>query len=90
MNDMHIIEAFDNGTATTFVEAALFRLDPITMQDNYEVDTLSLTQDLVELNERKVFLEGVAAYLGKDITASADELLAEVKKRYAEKRNRTH
>lgn len=85
MNDMHIIEAFDNGTATTFVEAALFRLDPITMQDNYEVDTLSLTQDLVELNERKVFLEGVAAYLGKDITASADELLAEVKKRYAEK-----
>ena len=85
MQDIHIIEPFDNGEETQLIEAKLFQLDPLTTQDNYEVDTLLLTQDVVDLNERKVFLESVAAYLGKDASTSADELLIEVKHRYVEK-----
>ena len=85
MGGLHIIEPFDNGEETQLIEAKLFQLDPLTMQDNYEVDTLLLTQDVVDLNERKVFLESVAAYLGKDVSTNADELLIEVKHRYAEK-----
>ena len=49
--DDHIIPAFDNKNATRLVENQLFRLNPITMQDNYEIDTLLLTQEVIELNE---------------------------------------
>lgn len=85
MEDKHVLVSFDLGEATEMVERKLFQLEPITMLDNYEADTLLLTQDVVELNERKAFLENVASYLGMANNASADELLQEVKKRYAEK-----
>ena len=85
MEDNHIFDLFDDGEATRLVEEELFSLDPVTMAENYEVDTLLLTQGVVELNERKVFLESAATYLGKDPCTSAGELFEEVKKRYAEK-----
>lgn len=83
--DDHIIPAFDNKNATRLVENQLFRLNPITMQDNYEIDTLLLTQEVIELNERKVFLEGVANYLGNVAANDTEAMLAEVQERYANK-----
>ena len=85
MGDNHIFGFFDGGEATRLVEEELFNLNPVTMAENYEVDTLMLTHGVVELNERKVFLESVATYLGKDPNTSAGELFDEVKKRYTEK-----
>ena len=85
MGESHIFDLFDGGEATHLVEEKLFSLDPATMAENYEDDTLLLTQGVVELNERKVFLEGVATYLGKNPHTKAEELFEEVKKRYAEK-----
>lgn len=83
--DDHIIPAFDNKNATRLVENQLFRLNPITMQDNYEIDTLLLTQEVIELNERKVFLEGVANYLGNVDVNDTEAMFAEVQERYANK-----
>lgn len=83
--DEHIIPAFDNKSATRFVENQLFRLNPITMQDDYEIDTLLLTQEVIELNERKVFLEGVASYLGNVDVTDTEAMLSEVQERYANK-----
>lgn len=84
MSDMHIFEQFEDGEATKLIKDNLV-LDMVTLYEDYDEDMLFLTRDIDELNERKVFLEGVAAYLGKDIHTSADELLAEVKSRYKEK-----
>ena len=85
MRDNHIFDTFDDGEATRLVEEELFRLNPVTLSDDYEVDTLLLTQGVIELNERKVFLEGIASYLGVDYSANAGELLAAVKTRYSKK-----
>ena len=60
--DEHIIPEFDDKNATRLVENQLFQLEPITIQDDY--NTLLHTQQIVEVNERKAFLEGVADYLG--------------------------
>lgn len=84
MADMRIFEQFEDGEATKIVRDNLV-LDMVTMYEDYDEDMLYLTRDIDELNERKVFLEGVATYLGKDIHTSAEELLAEVKLRYKEK-----
>ncbi len=84
MEHNHIFPTFDAGKATKMVEKRLFQLDPVTMQDDYELDTLSLTQEVVDLNERKAFLEGVASYLGNYCGTDTDGMLEEVRKRYAE------
>ena len=84
-NDNHIIEQFDNGDKTQMVENHLFQLYPITLQENYEIDTIALTQEVVELNERKAFIEAVAGYLGDFAVTDTDAMLKEVQKRYSEK-----
>lgn len=85
MEEKGIFGSFENGEATQIVKDNLF-LDMVTLFEDYHEDMLFLTRDVVELNERKVFLEGVATYLSKDVNVGADVLLEEVKKRYAEKR----
>lgn len=84
-NDNHIIEQFDNGDKTQIVENHLFQLEPITLQENYEIDTIALTQEVVELNERKAFIEAVAGYLGDFAVTDTDAMLKEAQKRYSEK-----
>lgn len=84
-NDNHIIEQFDNGDKTQMVENHLFQLYPITLQENYEINTIALTQEVVELNERKAFIEAVASYLGDFAVTDTDAMLKEVQKRYSEK-----
>ena len=84
MRDQYVITPFDDGNETQQVKDNLV-LDMVTLFEDYDEDMLFLTRDIDELNERKVFLEGVAAYLGKDIHTSAEELLTEVKSRYKEK-----
>lgn len=79
----HIIPSFENKEATRLVENILFRLSPITMQDDYEINTLQLTEGVVELNDRKAFLEGVANYLGFVDATNPEQMLNEVKRRYA-------
>ena len=75
----HPIDYIEDGELTRMVEDKLF-LE--TMYDENGDYPLLLAQDVIELNERKNFLIGVANYLGKDPGSSADDLLAEVKKCY--------
>lgn len=84
MQNIHIFDQFEDGEATRQIKDNLV-LDMVTLYEDYDDDILFLTRDVDELNERKVFLEGVAAYLGKDIHTSAEDLLTEVKLRYKEK-----
>ena len=81
--DEHIVPEFDDKNATRLVDNQLFQLDPITKQDDY--DALLHTQWIIKLNERKAFLEGVAAYLGNVNVTDTEAMLSEVKNRYAKK-----
>ena len=81
--DEHIIPELDDKNATRLVDNQLFQLDPITKQDDY--DTLLHTQWIIELNERKAFLEGVANYSGNVDATDTEAMFAEVKNRYAKK-----
>ena len=78
------IDFIEDGEITRIAEDKLF-LDVMAMCDDNEETHLLLTQNVVELNERRIFLEGVASYLGKDDNTCASELLATVKVRYKER-----
>lgn len=79
-----IFPEFDSKKGTQLTEHWLLQLNPVTMQDDYGLSAKQLDQKITELNERKVFLEGTAAYLGLD-ASDTDGMLAEVRRRYAEK-----
>lgn len=84
MQNTHIFDQFADGKETQQIKDNLF-LDMVTLYEDYDEEMLYFTRDIDELSGRKVFLEGVASYLGKSINTSAEELLAEVKMRYKEK-----
>lgn len=84
-DENHIIPYFESGEETQLVEKRLFNLEPVTLQNDFEDELLQLTHEIVELNERKVFLEGVAAYLGEHDASNSEVMLKEVQRRYEEK-----
>lgn len=85
MNDNHIFSCFKDRAATKLVDAHLQQLTPATMLESYNNEMLLHTETVVELNERKVFLEGVAAHLGKFDPNDTEGMLQYVRRLYSEK-----
>ena len=85
MDATRLLLPFDNGELTSFFDNQLLQLNPVTMQDDYEKNILKLTENLIEINERKAFLEGIALYLGDFSVDDTEGMLKEVQRRYADK-----
>lgn len=85
MSEKHILDRFENREATQLLDVRSQGLYPATMDEDYDSEMFLLTEDIVELNERKVFLEGTSAYLGTFEPSDTEGMLQEIRRLYAEK-----
>lgn len=85
MDNTHILTPFADGEHTSLVDMQLLQHVPVTMLDDFEANLLELTQNIVAINERKAFLEGVASYLGNFDVEDTEGMFKEVQRRYADK-----